>query len=91
MKARAKADPYGMTTKKRQHKDKGNGNSRFLHCTPHDEAVRRFGRNDGFGVRREGDGEASGVICRCMGFSGSGGLRRLEIGRRLRLRPVDIA
>jgi hypothetical protein len=35
--------------------------------------------------------KAPGAICRCRGFSGSGGLRRLEIGRRLRLRPVDIA
>jgi hypothetical protein len=31
-------------------KDNGNGDgdgeSRFLHCAPHDETVRRFGRND---------------------------------------------
>jgi hypothetical protein len=27
----------------------GNCNSRFLYCAPHDEAVRRFGRNDDFG------------------------------------------
>jgi hypothetical protein len=29
---------------------KNEGNSRFLHCAPHDETVRRFGRNDDFGV-----------------------------------------
>jgi hypothetical protein len=28
---------------------KGKNKSRFLHCAPHDETVRRFGRNDGRG------------------------------------------
>ena len=34
-----------------ERKDNNNGkdNSRFLRCAPHDKAVRRFGRNDGFG------------------------------------------
>jgi hypothetical protein len=54
MKARAKADPCGMTTRKAEAMAgttakataTAKDNSRFLHFAPHDEAVRRCGRND---------------------------------------------
>jgi len=48
---------FGMTRQQQ-------GNSRFLHCAPHDEAVRRFDRNDDSWVgKRKTDKDRSKGKC----------------------------
>ena len=66
----------------------GNGSnrdkSRFLHCAPHDEAVRRFGRNDdSFDLRIDLERRTSNSKDKMRGFFAA--LRMTKEKREIRL------